>query len=151
METVAPGDPDAEWAVKHPGDTDDLMEGEEEAPTRPGTPNIMLHEAHSDVDIVMGRRLTTRSPSSDALTGKPLRDRKASLPLISSGPSIGSMASNTSTAPSEAGHRQTLKELLIVSDELYEMDPAIVAEEITRLQHMMFLDIKVQFIAVLFA
>jgi hypothetical protein len=151
IETISPPasplDPDVEWAFKQSSEPEGSQE--DEVLTEPDieSPEIPLYLAYADsksADSISGEsKMPKRSPSSGAINSKAPRDRKSSLPLSASGPSMNSISSSASTVPSDAGDRQTLKEMRDISDELSNTDPVVVADEITRLQQTMFLDIKV--------
>lgn len=78
-------------------------------------------------------------------TAKALRDRKSSLPFSGKGSSLATISSGPSSGSYEsleAGQRQILRDLLVVSQDLASSDPGAVAKEITRQQLKMFLEIK---------
>ncbi|KAJ7071009.1 ras guanine nucleotide exchange factor domain-containing protein [Mycena amicta] len=131
-------DKDAAWALKpdYPEDESDYDDDEKSAV-------LTLSSTHSsDLELPSN----TRSPSSKAKTPTtlaPSRERKGSIPFsskITSTPPIASALGPTDN--SEGTNRSTLKDLLKVAMDLNMIDSEEIAQEITRMQAKLFLDIE---------
>ncbi|KAF8626529.1 hypothetical protein AX15_004834 [Amanita polypyramis BW_CC] len=73
----------------------------------------------------------------------PFRERKASLPLAKALMQVaGSVVNGHSSEPVEASAKHRLKELVKLAHEVMLLDPDAIAQEITRLQTKLFLNIQ---------
>lgn len=125
-------DLDSAWALKVdiPDETEDVYSLEEE--------DVLLHSA------LYSTRKTTLVKMPNPISALPLsRERKSSLPH----PLL--FASRTTLLPtqdpSEIPPKQQLRDLMKLAQEVMVLEPEEVAQEITRIEARLFLDIQVQF------
>ncbi|KAG6851046.1 hypothetical protein H0H93_002938 [Arthromyces matolae] len=118
-------DHDATWAVKidTTDENDDIYEDDEVHPSQ---------DLSSPPSPVRGQLDAAPPPSA--------RDRKSSFPLssmLAPGPKV-----NTAHHDGEISEKQQIKDLLKVSQEIQMLEPEEIAQEITRIEAKLFLDIK---------
>ncbi|TFK41136.1 ras guanine nucleotide exchange factor domain-containing protein [Crucibulum laeve] len=106
-------------------------------------------EDEDEDDLPLDKEYTTQKASSDSQKVEPgaihavlpLRERKASLPLpkslIASAPPNGIPLEDTDPSP-----KQLIRDLVKLSQEVNLLDPEEIAQEITRMELRLFLDIK---------
>jgi hypothetical protein len=129
-------DQDAAWALPVEDITDEndesysLYDDEEEIPDIPDSPIASIIE-HSTMN---------HRPPSIVVS----RERKLSLPLSSIASGIRDATSAaTSFSPDDHEFKKLLKELVKNSQEIASIDSVLIAEEITRIEAIYFLDIEV--------
>lgn len=131
-------DKDSTWALKIQDSEDESDDG---------------YSLLEDDDESMNRSIGSSGPGRSPSRSKPkppppaTRERKASLPLTAKTfmPSSASTISNGSSEPMEYQYqpKQQLKDLLKIAQEVNMIDPEEIAQEITRLEVKLFLDIEV--------
>lgn len=140
-------DSDALWAVKSDIEESDVEDASTASTDSHGATNPVPPPRNATESPTSTRpSITTTAVHGSGGTLKATRDRKSSLPPSGKGSSLttsSSIPSAGSQESIEAAHRQVVKDLLVVSQELALADPKVVAEEITRQQRKMFLDIQV--------
>ncbi|KAF7306943.1 Ras guanyl-nucleotide exchange factor [Mycena indigotica] len=128
-------DKDAAWALTpdYPEDESDYDDDEKSAV-------LTLGSTHSsDPELPAA----ARSPSSKVKTPATSRERKGSIPfsakLISAPPALNGPGPSDN---SEANYRSTLKDLLKLASDVNALESEDIAQEITRLEAKLFLDIE---------
>jgi hypothetical protein len=126
-------DQDSAWALKIDGiesdDSDSLLEEDDDGQ---GT----------DIDSPSISPVSTRGKGATSLPPIPSRERKPSLPL----PSIltsGTTLSAGQTEIADTSEKQQIKDLVKLAQEVLNLDPEEIAQEITRVEVKLFLDIQV--------
>lgn len=85
---------------------------------------------------------THNSPPQKTQPG-PLRERKASLPLAKALKQVAGSVVNHGSEPAEASAKHVLRDLVKIAHEVMLSDADAIAQEITRLQTKLFLNIQV--------
>lgn len=126
-------DDDAAWALKldnigGDSDTESLLDDDEVI--KPLGADTVTSSARS-------------SPPQKSQPG-PLRERKASLPLAKALKQVaGSVVNSHGSEPAEASPKHMLRDLVKLAHEVMLSDADAIAQEITRLQTILFLNIRV--------
>lgn len=141
-------DTDAAWALKveeSPGESDDSFsvydDGEDRANATGHEPEVETDSPSSLTHLPPpnGNRKSSASRMTSTMSA---RERKSSLPLtakeLSGIPTLDAPEEMVDMTP-----KQTIKELLRISQELSFMDPNDIAQEITRIETLLFLNIEV--------
>lgn len=131
LEMLPNNDPDAAWALKieeTPDENEDPynLSGEDEPPV-------------SGIDSPMSPPVSARERPAPPLLPAPTRERKPSLPL----PSILASAMTPTQVETDTSEKQQIKDLVKLAQEVLALDPEEIAQEITRVEVNLFLDIKV--------
>ena len=125
-------DNDAAWALKLDnigGDSDDTESlPDDDEVIKSFEMEVATDSAHS-------------SPPQKTQPG-PLRERKASLPLAKALKQVASVV-NHGSEPAEASAKHVLRDLVKIAHEVMLSDADAIAQEITRLQTKLFLNIQV--------
>ncbi|KAF7320321.1 Ras guanyl-nucleotide exchange factor [Mycena kentingensis (nom. inval.)] len=130
-------DKDAAWALKpdYPEDESDYDDDEKSA-------ILTLNSSHSsDLELPS----TTRSPSAKSkppTASAPSRERKGSIPFSSKLISNPPTSHPAPTENSEANNRSVMKDLLKLAADVSMTDSEEIAQEITRLESALFLNIE---------
>ena len=125
-------DNDAAWALKldnvgGDSDTESLLDDDEVI--KPFETETATGSTHS-------------SPPQKTQPG-PLRERKASLPLAKALKQVAGSVVNHGSEPAEASAKHVLRDLVKIAHEVMLSDADAMAQEITRLQTKLFLNIQV--------
>lgn len=142
-------DTDAAWALKvdeSPGESDDSFsvydDGEDRAGAAEHEPEVET-DSPSSLKHLPPSNGNRKSSASRMPSTMSARERKSSLPLtakeLSGIPTLDTPEEVVDMTP-----KQTIKELLRISQELSFMDPNDIAQEITRIETMLFLEIQVR-------
>jgi hypothetical protein len=137
-------DKDAAWAHKpdYPEDESDYDDDEKSAV-------LTLGSTHSSESLPPSARLSVKTKPTPPIPTA-FRERKGSIPLgnklMPSQPTPNGLPQSEN---SEANHRNQLKDLLKLAADVNATDAEEIAQEITRLEVKLFLDIEVGFILVI--
>ena len=119
-------DLDKAWALP----VDDLADESDETPA----------ESDSAIAVCVDHLMANHRPP---LTVASSRETKSSLPMSNVIPGGLDMTPHTSFYPNDPDFKKFLKELVRNSQEIAAIDSALIAEEITRIEAIYFLDIQV--------
>lgn len=133
-------DRDAAWALK----VDDSADESDDSYSLLEEDDDSLHKSEVDSTASPRRSVAHSATTKPPSLPSPSRERKPSLPLSAKTFLPNGSTSNGPTKHTEMSSKHQLKELLRIAQEVNLMDSEEIAQEITRIEVKLFLDIEVR-------